>query len=210
MYLVNKMAPLGRNVTKWEEGKKKCWTIQKFSQRLHEWECIDNNRRSRRNQITTVRSDTWLPRLIKQNRRHNFPDLLASLNELIPTELSQRTLKRTISDLNYKRCALRKRLTIAKTNRESCVKWCRDHRTTTVDENLEKIIFTHETQIVLGRNRKYVWRKRDEAWNHECLGQSPRSNISVMFWGCIACPGVGVSTKVEGRLILIQRSTYIF
>ena len=42
---------------------------------------------------------------------------------------------------------------------------------TTVNQNWKSVIFSDETQVVLGTDdRVYVWRKTDEKWRPECLG----------------------------------------
>lgn len=72
-------------------------------------------------------------------------------------------------------------------------------------ENWCKVIFSDETQVVIGKNRKvYVWRKDEEKYQPWCVGQSGdferKSAISVMFWGCICFNGVGTLTEIEGNI----------
>ena len=55
-----------------------------------------------------------------------------------------------------------------------------------MQEQWNKIIFSDEMQVVLGKNsRVYVWRKSEERWNTQCLGlyesRIGGARVSVMF-----------------------------
>jgi exosome complex RNA-binding protein Rrp4 len=50
--------------------------------------------------------------------------------------------------------------------------FCRQKLHWNVQNNWSSIIFSDETKIMLGRNGKvYVWRKSDERFRPDCLGQ---------------------------------------
>ena len=75
----------------------------------------------------------------------------------------------------------------------------------TVRNHWKKVIFSDETKIEIGNNRKvYVWRKVDERLRPECnglyQGRNYKTKFSVMFWGCISYYGVGTLTPVVGNL----------
>ena len=58
---------------------------------------------------------------------------------------------------------------------------------------------------MLGRNGKvYVWRKSDERFRPDCLGQlddfETTCRASVMFWGCITYHGVGTLVAIDGNM----------
>ena len=77
-----------------------------------------------------------------------------------------------------------------KQNRVRRVAWCRTKLHMTVKNYWRKVIFTDETQIVLGKDRKiYVWRKDNETWLPRCLGKhsdpNPHVRASVMFGGAL-------------------------
>ena len=86
-------------------------------------------------------------------------------------------------------------------NRKKRIKWVKERRGRTVDDYRKKVIFSDESQIVLGtNNRVYVWRKNDEKYNlHRICSRSERK-ISLMIWGCICYDGVGTLTAVEGNI----------
>ena len=51
-------------------------------------------------------------------------------------------------------------------NRKTRVNWCKERRGRTVDNYRKKVIFSDESQIVLGtNNRVYIWRKEGEKYN---------------------------------------------
>jgi hypothetical protein len=82
--------------------------------------------------------------------------------------------------------------------------WCRSKLHCTV-ENFWKVIFSDETQIVLGKGSKvHVWRKECEQWAPYCLGEGrdrqPRVVASVMFWGYITHEGVGTIVPADGTI----------
>ena len=86
-------------------------------------------------------------------------------------------------------------------NRKKRIKWFKERRGRTLDNYRKKVIFSDESQIVLGtNNRVYVWRKNDEKYNlHRICSRSERK-ISLMIWRCICCDGVGTLTAVEGNI----------
>ena len=58
-------------------------------------------------------------------------------------------------------------MVVQEANRKKQVKWCKEQRGRTVDNYWKKVIFSDESQIVLGtNNRVYIWRKDDESTTH--------------------------------------------
>ena len=83
--------------------------------------------------------------------------------------------------------------------------WCRSKLHCTVEHFWKKVIFSDETQIVLGKGSKvHVWRKECEQWALYCLGEGrtrqPRVVASVMFWSCITHEGVETFVPVDGTI----------
>ena len=71
----------------------------------------------------------------------------------------------------------------------------------TLDNHWKSVIFSDETQVKLNsKNRISVWRRSDEVWRPECLGQRGGSCVSVMFWGCLSYNGVGTLEPVVGKI----------
>lgn len=181
-------------------------TVQKVLKRYRSRGTVENNERPGRSRMTDDRDDRALFRLVKENRRQSLVDLSASFNARREgTSVSKRTIRRRLIEGGYKRCVVAKRMTISRVNREARVKWCRERKKWSVLNNWSQVIFSDETKVVLGKDRKvYVWRKPEERYNPECVGmfpdRSPRSGLSAMFWGCITFDGVGTLTEVEGNI----------
>ena len=180
-------------------------TISKFLKRFTVRKSVENSTRSGRPKLTSVQSDRLLNRLVLKDRRQNLSDLTSEFNSLASKPLSKRSVQRRLHFLQYSRRKVAKTLTISKTNRKRRLEWCRLYKNWTVNQNWKSVIFSDETQVVLGTDdRVYVWRKTDEKWRPECLGmrsvRNGGSRISVSFWGCICYSGVGTLTPIDGNL----------
>ena len=92
-------------------------------------------------------------------------------------------------------------MVVREANRKKRVKWCKERTGRTVDNYWKKVVFSDESQIVLGtNNRVYIWRKNDEKYNPHLICSRPKQKISLMIWGCICYDGVGTLTTVEGNI----------
>ena len=132
-------------------------------------------------------------RSVKTNRRQTLKDVTARFNQITSCNVSSRTVCRRLFWEGYTRRVVSKP-----------VGFCRRKLHWTVDQ-WSHIIFSDETKIILGQNRKiYVWRKADERLRPECVGRrddwETTCRASVMLWGCISYYGVGTLTPVEGNM----------
>ena len=124
-----------------------------------------------RKRQSSERSDRRLLNVVKVNRRKTLSDISALYNENTPQQLSKRTVQRRLHENGYHRRVVKKTTTISKRNRLKRRIFCRSHLHWTVNRDWSQVIFSDETQIVLGPNRKvYVWRKNEEKWKPRCLG----------------------------------------
>lgn len=166
---------------------------------------VENVNRSGRKKKTSAQADRVLFRMVRNNRRQTLNELTSRYNEQTETELSSRTVRRRLFDEGFKRKRVSKATTISKINREKRKRFCREKRGWTVNENWKSVIFSDETQIVIGKNRKvYVWRKDEEKYLPQCVGQysdfERRNVTSVMFWGCVCYDGVGTLVEIDGNM----------
>lgn len=180
-------------------------TVSKFLKNFQLRGSVENKRRTGRPKLTSDQGDRTLFRLIKRDRRQSLCDLTTEFNNSNPVNVSKRTVQRRLHFEGYTRRSVCKTLTISPVNRKKRLEWCYSHRNWTFEQNWKSVIFSDETQVVLGTNHKvYVWRKADEKWRPECLGlRSSRhgsARVSVSFWGCICASGVGILTPIEGNL----------
>jgi hypothetical protein len=162
---------------------------------------IENLPQSGGRRKTTPRDDRILFRSTKTNRRQTLKDVTARFNQRTGCNVSSRTVCRRLFQEGYKCRVVSKKITISQVNRFG---FCRRKLHWTVDQ-WSHIIFSDETKIILGQNRKiYVWRKADERLCPECVGRrddwETTCRASVMFRGCISYYGVGTLTPVEGNM----------
>ena len=97
---------------------------------------------------------------------------------------------------------VKKRMVVKEINRKkNRLTWCLQKRRWTVNENWRHIIFSDESQIVIGQNnRVYVWRTAHEAYRPECMTAECVPKVSVVIWGCITWYGVGTLCQVNGNI----------
>ena len=74
--------------------------------------------------------------------------------------LSARTVRKRLFDVGYKRRKVSEAITISKINREKRMKFCRGKSEWTVNEDWIKVIFSDETQVVVGQKKKNYMEKR--------------------------------------------------
>ncbi|MCG8112906.1 MAG: IS630 family transposase [Candidatus Thiodiazotropha taylori] len=181
------------------------FTVLKFLKRFKLCGSIENKQRSGRPRKTDSRADRRLIRILKVNRRKTLQDLTSAFNDQTPTKISRTTVKRRLKFHGYKRRVVKKKTVISKKNRVRRRAWCHGKLHVTVNNYWRKVIFSDETQVVLGKDSKvYVWGKDNEKWLPRCLGEhsdpKPHVRASVMFWGCITYDGVGTLVPVDGNI----------
>ena len=72
-------------------------------------------------------------------------------------------MQRVLHSEGYKRGLAKKKMVVREANQKKRVKWCQERRGRTLDNHWKKVIFSNESQIVLGtNNRVYIWRKDDK------------------------------------------------
>ena len=69
--------------------------------------------------------------------------------------------------------------------------------------NWDKVIFSDESQIVIGNNNKmYIWRNRGEGYRPDLVPSKANLKFQVKICGCICWNGVGTLAKVTGNINL--------
>ena len=165
----------------------------------------ENLPRSGRGRKTGVRGDKIMYRMLRSDRRQSLGEITDQFNRQFVTNLSSRIVRRHLNFEGYKKHPVCKKTTISPVNREKRKRFCRSKLMWTVRNHWKKVIFSDETKIEIGNNRKvYVWRKVDDRLRPECnglyQGRNYKTKFSVMFWGCISYYGVGTLTPVDGNL----------
>ena len=162
---------------------------------------VETLTQSGRKRSFTNRDRNALKHLVKSNRWLTVQDITAKLNECKTKTFSQKTVQRVLHPEWYKRRLAKKKMVVREANRKKRVKWCKERRGRTVDNHWKKVIFSDESQIVLGtNNRVYIWRKNDKKYNPHLICSRSEQKISLIIWGCICYDGVETLTAVEGNI----------
>ena len=120
---------------------------------------VKNKKRSGRKKTFTARDKTALIRLTKANRRLNLQEITAKLNEAKTTTFSTKTVQRALHSEGYRRRVIKKKVLVRQVNQRKRVKWCKDRKNFTVNDYWKQVIFSDESQVVLGKNNHYyIWR----------------------------------------------------
>ena len=147
-----------------------------------------------------------LKRLVKSNRRLTLQNITAKLNECEKktfSRFSQKTVQRVLHLEGYKRRPVSEKQnggsgSESKKSESSGVKSEEVEQQTTT--YWKKVIFSDESQIVLGtNNRIYIWRD-DGKYNPHLICSRSERKISLMIQGCTCYDGVGTLTAVEGNI----------
>ena len=125
-------------------------TINKFRKCYNERGDVENKHWSGRLRKCNDRTDRHLIRVVKINRRKNLQDITATLNEGTPVKISHSTVRRRLSFFGYKRRIVKKKIIVSNVNCFKRRAWYRSKLHCTV-ENFWKVIFSDDTQIVLGK-----------------------------------------------------------
>ena len=141
---------------------------------------------SGRKKSFTNRNRNALKRLVKSNRLLSLQNITSKLNECKTKTFSQKTVQRVLHSKGYKRRLAKKKVVVREANRKKRVKWRKERRGRTADNYWKKLIFSDESQIVLGtNNRVYIWRQDNEKYNPHLICSRCERKISLIIWGCI-------------------------
>lgn len=162
----------------------------------------ENGHRSGRPRKMSARGEARLRRVVKKHRGKVLRDIASEFNiENDENSVSQRTIQRYLHKNGIYRRVVKKRMVVKEVNRKKRLTWCLQKRRWTVNDNWKHIIFSDESQIVIGQNnRVYVWRTASEAFRPECMSSECKPKVSVMVWGCITWFGVGTLCQVNGNI----------
>jgi IS30 family transposase len=145
-------------------------TVNKFLKRVRE----KGNEKTSPDQAdrkTDIRGDRRLFRMVRESRRQTLEDLTNKFNNTSVDNLSSRTVRRRLFESGYKRRVIFKKITFRKEHRARRCSFCRQKLTWTVRNNWCKVIFSDETKVVIGADKKiYIWCRCNERLYPECTG----------------------------------------
>ena len=141
---------------------------------------MENKARSGRPKVVTDRDYRKPERLVKVNRRDSLSDITSKFNEARDRRVSKRTVQHHLNKHGFNRRMSRKRVV----NRQKRLSWCLEKRRWLVNGNWYKVIFSDESQIVIGNNNRiYIWRKRVEGYRLDLVPSKANRKFQVMIWG---------------------------
>ena len=144
-------------------------------------------------------------RTVRKKRGSVLKDITFLYNNGRDVKVHARTVQRILHKNKVFRRVIRKRMRIREANRKKRLSWCLEHRRWTVNAHWNQIIFSHESQIVIGQNHcVFVWRSSAEAYHPECMYPPCQRKVSIMIWGCITWFGVGTIWKVDRNINAIK------
>ena len=148
----------------------------------------ENKPQSGRPQIL-VKDERCLVRLVRTNHRTPLLDLTSTFNQNRPTQVSQRTAQRCLYPQWYHRRVVKKKVRVREVNYKKRLNWCRGKMRWNVNGQWDKVIFSDESQVVLGANHRifYGAAKMKPNLQTACVPQ-PRER-SVKWFG-VAQPGM--------------------
>lgn len=168
---------------------------------------VENKPQTGRRRLLDTRDSRELVRQVRGDRKTPLKDVTLTFNEHREVKVSKRTVQRSLYREGYNRRVVKKKVRIREVNRKKRVKWAKEKIRWSVERHWKKVIFSDESQVVIGsNNRVYIWRRKDEAESRDCVCPPAQRKLSVMIWGCITYFGVGTITTVKG---MINRHKYI-
>ena len=175
--------------------------VCKVLKRVKSQNNVENVPRSGRQSKTGIRGDRRIVRRTKCHRKQTLAKITNTVNEWLPQTISARTVRHRLRREGFMRRKIRKQIVISDVNRRCRVSWCRTRLTWTLQNYWKHVIFSNETQVVIGQNKKvYAWRRPHEIWQSGCLGDGKQRKLSVTFWGYITYKGVGNLVPVDGNI----------
>lgn len=127
--------------------------------------------------------------------------MTSKFNKNDNANVSSKTIWRSLKRYGYRSYVCKKKTRIRVANRVKRVRWCASKRTWSIENDSKKVIFSDDSQIVIGNDCKvYIWRKSHVSCLPDCISPGTSKKISVMIWGCITYHGVGTLCRVNGNI----------
>jgi hypothetical protein len=93
-------------------------------------------------------------RMLRSDRRQCLGEITDQFNRQFVTKISSRTVRRRLNFEGHKKHPVCKKTTISPVNREKRKRFCQSKLMWAVRNHWKKVIFSDETKIEIGNNRK--------------------------------------------------------
>ena len=163
------------------------FTVLNFLKRFKLLGSIVNKHRNGRLRKTDARADRRLIGIVKINPRKTLQDLTSVFHDQTPTKISLTTVTWRLILHGYKRHVVKKKTVISKQNRVKRRAWCHGKLPMTVYNYWRKVIFSDETQVVLGKDRRFTFGEK----LMRCGSQGILENTMILIhmFGPVSCFG---------------------
>lgn len=175
-------------------------TVGDVIKKYNEEGLTTTKKRSGKPKKLTNRDERSLVKIIKENRGNTLEEVTEKFNTAMKISVSNRTVQRTLHKMGYSGHAAKKKPLVSEKNRKKRLGWCRMRRNWNSEWN--KIVWSDESRFELFNNdsQNWVWRKKDEKYNVDCLKPTVKHSIGIMVWGCFCDNKLGPLVLVEGTL----------
>jgi len=175
-------------------------TVGEVIKKYNEQGATTTASRSGRPKILSERDNRHLLKIVKENRNNTLEELTENFNTSMAISVSNRTVQRTLHKEGYSGHAAKKKPFVSEQNRKKRYAWCRMRKNWTTEWNY--IIWSDESLFELFNNdsRNWVWRRKNERYNTDCLKPTVKNSIGVMVWGCFCNNKLGPLVLIEGTL----------
>src|SRR5688572_5054057 len=130
----------------------------------------------------------------------SLEEITENFNTAMNISVSSRTIQRTLHNKGYSGHAAKKKPFISEKNQKKRYGWCRVRKNW--NDEWKNIIWSDESRFELFNNdsRNWVWRKKDECYQTNCLKPTVKHSIGIMVWGCFCNNKLGPLVLIEGTL----------
>jgi transposase len=140
--------------------------------------------------------------LITTQKAETATQVAKTLGNIIQSSVSSKTVARHLKQVGMKAVVKKKRPLLTAKHRKARLEFAEAHKDWT-REDWKCVIWSDETKINrLGSDgRKWAWKKAGEGLSDRLVqGTLKFGGGSVMVWGCMTWEGVGMATKIDGKM----------
>jgi transposase len=148
--------------------------------------------RSGRPTLLTKEQEQELIEFVTASRKNRRMTFLSLSTNLFDGRFGQYCIRSALRRNGYHRYVAYNKPIISEVNRQRRLKFALDHQNWT-SEQWDQILWTDETWVTYGRNRKtYITRRQGEELDDTCVVDRIRKKAGWMFWGSFSGYGKGI------------------
>jgi transposase len=156
-------------------------TVDLILKKKSDTSTVETKKQSGRPRKTTDRD----LRQIKSALETNCKAKLSKISEIVPTQVTTRTLQKRIHELGFNNRVEVEKPNINNVQKEKQIKFAQEHLNWTIAD-WKRVIWTDESSFEIGKNSQVVcvWRTKEQKYDLDCLEPTFKSGrTSTMVWG---------------------------